>query len=238
MGVEYAHYVIPRPNTFIPEPAAIARFLEALVRERWLPATEDQGPKGRLHRFGSPQVEVPGGADAAWFREHLAEGADLKIRWTVDDTEEKGLRDPLDEYAGNDESFDLEIHRSGGDYFFVASDVIQAESELECECGESRVTRNLGQTPVGLLKRGEERIAHTCSKCGRVFDPTDFPVKVRNWHTGEPGLIPGGAYYRFALVIDCGKNTPTDPRVALDRDLRALAERELGCELYEIGDMR
>jgi hypothetical protein len=236
MGFEYRHYMIPRPNTTLPEPAAVARLLARLAEERWLPSKPDHGDEGQLQRFGAQPLRVPHGARPAWYLPHVATGADVKVVWGLDDPVKRGLRVPLDfDGAGSSPiDYSVEVHLSGRDYFFETSEIIEGLEEHRCECGESLETTT-GRTPVAIFYSGEDRIAFQCPSCESVFDPTDLPVGVRNWVTGRPGVVKGGAYYRFALVIDSGKRFPSGPEVKLDPDLRDVASRELGCSFYEIG---
>ena len=48
----------------------------------------------------------------------------------------------------------------------------------------------------------------TYKVCGAAFDPRTRKASVRDPWTNETSRVPGGATFRFALAIDCGKCWP------------------------------
>ena len=72
-----------------------------------------------------------------------------------------------------------------------------------------------------------------------MFDPSLIQVVVRDAWTGKKSLVIGGAMYRFAVVIDCGKCIPERGPSAIKANplFLKLCERVMGHEFYEVGDI-
>ncbi len=101
--------------------------------------------------------------------------------------------------------------------------------DTHCNCGFDLIyTRT--------LQFEEKRIHRSCPECGLPFRPQDRPVEIRDGETGEKHVVPGGVCYRFAIIVDCGKDFPPpegrNPR-ASTRFLETCS-KALDLELYEI----
>jgi len=111
MGVEYQHYLIPEDNTYKPGPEDLSRLVNALVDGGFVVRTgTDTFERDTINTFGDPpEPAVLTGCyvhveerkyspflcpcttqDIAAFGE-----ADYRIVWTVDSSNESGLRYPL-----------------------------------------------------------------------------------------------------------------------------------------------
>ena len=78
-------------------------------------------------------------------------------------------------------------------------------------------------------------IFHECEACSRTFDPSKAPAVITNPFDGVELEVRGGAAYRFALKVDCGKCFTSAPSLAFAPELVALVEDEFGREMHEIG---
>ena len=85
-----------------------------------------------------------------------------------------------------------------------------------------------------------ERIHRLCPNCGTVFRPQDQIVEIVEGATGKKHCIAAGLCYRFAIVVDCGKDFPTGSDDEEPQDPHASAlfletcSKALGIELYEV----
>lgn len=254
MGVDYRRYFIPRPNTLRSAPEAIATLVDALRQERWIvdptsPNLKSMTFSGQAHRNAqnagyfvrSFVGDAPGQADLAALL-YAQIQADLLLRWPVESLLASGLDYPLEPpphlesnpFTGEDGTaecyYDVEFH-FGRDFVYHTSDVVDPFNPPPvCGCGTK-----LDYWPEGKDPFYDARIARTCAKCGVEFDPTDRRCRGVDGCTGETISIPGGATYRFAIVIDCGKMFGEgSPR--FKPELKRLVERVLGSTTYEVAD--
>lgn len=99
------------------------------------------------------------------------------------------------------------------------------------------------------------QIHRVCTACGTSFRPQDQLVEVTDGSSGRKYTVPGGVCYRFAIVVDCGKDYPFGPAedvrgedgnnesrsVAIESDVKASSKfldcssSALGIELRDIG---
>jgi hypothetical protein len=153
--------------------------------------------------------------------------------WDVDDDRAAELRYPfvgaLDDYPHR--YYDVEVVERD-DLVYYTGQCIDPFDDTTCECGADLEHYDEQATSwIDLFLRA------TCPECGRAVDPSAWPAIVRDGMTGEEREVPGGAAFRFALVIDCGKSLPSQSGpVALDPELLAACRRALGTELYEVSD--
>lgn len=139
-----------------------------------------------------------------------------------------GLKHPLgftDDVEGA--YFDLELHFSD-DFVSARNEMIDPVDALCDDCGQ-----DLAYEPDVMPDTfGAGRIRRSCPKCSSPFRPQDHVVVFRDGMTGQESELKGGATYRFAIVVDCGKCWRTDaepdaPPVAtsefLDVSSRALS---------------
>jgi hypothetical protein len=149
--------------------------------------------------------------------------------------EETGLRYPL-EPIPDEPYYDFEI-RLCQDFVYHLSELIDPFSEPPlCACGVALEF----DAPIQPDVFYSSRLWFHCPTCGLEFRPEALSARVRNGWTGaESGLIPGGACYRFAIVIDCGKCLPDREQgnIVFDRELVRLCGRELGCSFYQVNDL-
>ncbi len=102
------------------------------------------------------------------------------------------------------------------------------EEPMECKSRHS--------SPIIALSR----LLDHCPSCGRPFDPSSRIAKARNPQTGEPFEIQGGVTYRFAIMIECGKNLPDQLAIELfstnpiKPELLELCQRHFATEFYTV----
>jgi hypothetical protein len=247
MGVEYRRYLIPRSNSFLPDTAAIAELVSALRRERWLidPSSPQLAamPFRTYKRHAHAKAAgyfcenasgcVAGTADIA---SHVAglDRSGLLFGWPVETLAAGSLRYPLIPmpYTGGDAEhcyYRIELHLCL-DYLYHLSEAIEPfEPSPTCRCG-AELTYEVDAEPFFDM-----RIAHTCPACGTVFDPTSLACVGRDGWTGEAFPLAGGATYRFALVVDCGKSFG-NVAMSFHPDLKGLVESVLQRSMYEVAD--
>jgi hypothetical protein len=228
MGVEYRRLLIPRPNTFRPDASAALSLIAALRDDGWIPRDTAYS----YARSAGTRTTLDGALPKL-----LAEHAqrDLLLGWSVDLSETDRLRYPLepapfaDAIAARDFYFELQLH-FGHDFVHDLSETIDPFSPPpQCPRGH----------PVELDSGADDRpffavrLAANCRVCGEAFDPTRLLATGRNGWNGDPIHLQGGATYRFALVIDCGKAFGSRP-LHFHPALKELAGKTLAHELYEV----
>ena len=72
-----------------------------------------------------------------------------------------------------------------------------------------------------------------CPTCDTLVDPQDRLFHVRSGYTGDQSSVPGGAVFRFAVEIDCGKCFP-DSSVAFSPEFRTICSDVLKCDFIEM----
>jgi hypothetical protein len=231
VGVEYAQYVIPRPNSFRPTAEQLASFVQQLKEHCWVP-TRGTG------RFCVPgptaeprQLPLPNTLDVAWFRERLRQ--DFVLDWDIEELRKSGLRYPLDRLPelGEEAYYELQVHVAS-DYVYHTSELIHPFDNESCVCGTSL------EYDTGILSGSvffTPRLHDSCPSCGSSFDPSRLPAVVQDGWTAGERIVPGGACYRFALVVDCGKSIPSNGIISLHPELLALCETHFHTRFYQVG---
>jgi hypothetical protein len=247
MGVEYRRYLIPRSNSFLPDAAVVAELVNALRRERWLidPSSQHLAAMpfrmNRRHAYAKAAGYfcetaagcIAGTADIASHVAGLGQSG-LLLGWPVETLAAGSLRYPLlpVPYTLSDAEkcyCRLELHLCP-DYLYHLSEAIEPfEQSPTCRCG-AELTYEVDAEPFFDM-----RIVHTCAVCGTVFDPTHLLCVGRDGWTGEGFPLPGGATYRFALVVECGKSFGNSA-MSFHPDLKGLVEGVLQRSMYEVAD--
>jgi hypothetical protein len=214
MGVEDKHYLIPRPNSFRPEPELFLSFIERLQTEGWLwrPAlprdcvTIKTPPAIQGGRYRSRQA-VPVPFELPWLRETMK--SDFELRF---DIQGFGFDDHPARYpfvnkspgSREDTYYEIEIH-SSVDYLYHTSELIDPFKTTACKCGMQLEYDPGHEEDIFYSSRLKTR----CPSCQRPFDPSDLEARYRNGWTGESSEpIKGGTTYLFAVVVDCSKCIP------------------------------
>ncbi len=250
MGVEYRCYLIPRPNTFRPRPDAALELVTRLRDDGWLLGPDDpalaqipfeqsllykpaQGhghyalTVGREDSFTAPLPEL--------FDSYA--DRDLMVVWPVESLGTSGLRYPLEPLPFDDPTdaancyYEVQLH-FGRDFIYHTSEIIDPfEPPPTCPNGHTvECEPESDEDPFYSA-----RLAARCPQCGAAFDPTQLSAAGRNGWTGDAMHKQGGATYRFAVVIDCGKLFGRRQHRFHPR-LKSLVERTLDIETYEVED--
>jgi hypothetical protein len=257
MGVEYRHHLIPSEPLRRPSAERVAKLVRLLESEGWLLSPKSETFRkmvsggnfrpGAAHQFAkksggfyldatsvrrSRATPLPRPVTAAWLREHKRA---LEIEWPFENVFEIGARYPLTRapYVREWVYFSYELHWSR--YLLEVIEENVESQEPRCVCGEMLALRKQGtlDNAVGPFFSAY-RIK--CSRCGLAVDPTSSNTRIVDVETGESRNVPGGAFYRFALVVDCGKSVPeSGAEIAIEPALVALVERTIGCAFHQIG---
>ncbi|QEL14164.1 hypothetical protein [Limnoglobus roseus] len=250
MGVEHRCYLIPKPGTFRPRPDTALALVAALRDDGWVLAPDHAAlaklsfasstlyKRARRHGYFTRTV-----GQRASFTAPLAEllanfaERDLMVVWPVESLGVSGLRYPLEPLPFDDPAdaaecyYEFQLH-FGRDLIYHTSEGIDPfEPPPTCDRGH----------PVTFEPESDfdpffaSRLAARCPKCGSEFDPSQLVATGRDGWTGGRREVQGGAAYRFAIVIDCGKFFGPRP-LRFHPRLRRLVEQVLGVETYEVPD--
>jgi hypothetical protein len=224
MGVEYKHYLIPKPNSFRPDPEQLTHFISSLAMNKWIPSS------GASVRTSEGVGKAPFPISADWLRGVWDK--DVLLSWPVESLAQAQLKYPLERLAWPAEEtyYEFQIHWSR-DYVYHVSELIDPFDDTRCKCGEE-----LGyEEQAHIFYDG--RLKLNCPRCGVAFEASDLPAVVRDGWTAEEREVSGGATYRFAVVVDCGKAIPDDDvNATIHPELRALCEQEFRRPFDEVGD--
>ena len=240
MGAEYCHYLIPRPNDFLPSAPHLASFFDQLITHRWLPSPTSPAFGKRndhvnamayiAHQSHKRQpVQFPLTPKAL---EPLLQ-KNTRLTWEITNPPALDLKYPLaptdrwiDLYSNLDEIYYSIVFEWSPNYIHRSDNCIQPEFPLHCTCG------------LDLEFEGddEESVLGRNLFNNLIIDVANWPVKIVDGVTGEPNNVPGDATSRFALLIDCSKACPSKSHMHLHPDLTALFFNTFHCDAYELGD--
>jgi hypothetical protein len=259
MGVEYERWLIAKGSIFSPSAAAVAKLIDRLRKEKWIadPEAADfarlrfAGERAKLaaatggyavhtvdNDFGDDRAAKvaastepqPRAMTATWL-EHPAR-EELRLVWPVEADEPSPLKYPLSRRPGGPVSYALEMHRAP-EYVYPVSESI-ASVPTVCACGED-LAFQWDEDEVVPPFGASTGIFAECEACSRTFDPAKGVARITNPFDGTEAQIRGGAAYRFALKVDCGKCFVEDPQLAFAPELVALVEDEFGRAFFELG---
>ena len=246
MGVEYRYLLIPSDNTHRPDAQAVERLIHAWRDSSFAVKPGSPEHKALNYKQGSTNYAHAAATGASL---HTAKGwgsfhdkdigrtsqGELILQWPVTRTLKRGIRNPLglvDEEDGT--YFDLELHFSD-DFVHTCNEMIDP---MDAECG--KCGKDLEHSPdhkQDIFYAG--RIRWACPKCKTEFRPQDHVAVCRDGMTGDESELPGGAVYRFAIVVDCGKCWRTDDSAeeapAVTEEFLSVCSKALGVPLYGVG---
>ena len=236
MGARYQCWLIAKGNTFAPGAAAIAKLIERLRADRWIPASGGSAVRTIDNTFGEDAAAkaaastepVPDAIGADWLDAPQRE--EMRLVWSIEvDRPEKY---PLSQKPARVGSYSLELHRAP-EYVYPVSETIEP-LDAECRCGED-LAFEWDEDEVVPAFTASAGIFAECEECSRTFDPSTTTATITNPFDGSEEEIPGGAAYRFALKVDCGKTFAADAKLAFSPELVALVEEVFGRAFYEVG---
>lgn len=260
--MEYERWLIARGNVFAPSGAGIAKLVAKLRAEKFIidPKSADFS-KLRFKGKRAENAKTSGGyairSVANTFGKDLAakiagstepQPAELTKDWLDDESrEELRLVFPVDTDApsplkyplthqpdGGVVSYAIELHRSLEFVYPISDDIEMVPTE--CRCGDDlafdwdddEIVNPFGAT-TGIYAE--------CDACSRTFDPSKGSAEVTNRFAETTSEVAGGAAYRFALKVDCGKNVKAEPSLAFVPELVTILSTEFGRDFYEVGSV-
>jgi hypothetical protein len=260
MGVAYERWLIAKGNVLLPAAATVAKLIELLREDKWIvdpiPANLErlrfEGARESFakqtggyavrtveNKYGADRAKqivasteaLPASITADWLDSPDRE--EVRLVWPVSSDDQRELvKYPLTHRPDGGVSYALEVHRAP-EYVYPVSDTIGA-LPITCTCGEE-LDFEWDEEEVVPAFRSANGIFAECDECSRTFDPAKGSAKIQNPFDGSSEHLPGGAAYRFALKVDCGKSFVKDPKLAFAPELVALVEKAFGRTFYEVG---
>lgn len=237
----YERWLIAKGNVFLPSAASVAKLIEKLAEEGWVPASGGHAVKTVENTFGDDSAAkraastepLPKVVSAEWLADDERE--EIRLVWPVAADAKSPPKYPLSRRPDGGVSWKLEVHRAPEYVVPVASGI--GALPTTCRCSEDLSFEWDEDEVVAAFERSTGIFAE-CDECSRTFDPSKGNATIENPFDGTNESVPGGAAYRFALKVDCGACYADDPTLAFDRELVALVEKEFGRAFYEVGALR
>ncbi len=238
MGVEYERWLIAKGSNFLPGAGALVKLVERLRKEGWIGATGGvavrtvelaAGDDARSRRAAATEP-LPAALTAAWL--DAPEREELRLVWLVEGEAAGALRYPLSIAPPGPRHYALELHRAS-DYVYPVAETIAPLPSM-CVCGEELAFEWDPEEVVPAFGAATGIFAE-CEACSRTFDPAKQSATIDNPFDGSSETVRGGAAYRFALKVDCGKSFVADAALTFAPELVASLEEEFGREFLQIG---
>ncbi|MGD0526474.1 MAG: hypothetical protein ABSE49_15105 [Polyangiaceae bacterium] len=240
MGRHYQRYLIAKGNAFSPSAVAVAKLVERLRKDKWIPAggkavttVENTFGDDARAKLAASTAPLPPALTAEWLEDPDRE--ELRMVWPVDAASASSLKYPLTRRPEGGAAYGLELHRAH-DYVYPSGATIEA-IPTTCVCGED-LGFHWDEDEVVPAFGTASGIFAECEACSRTFDPTKGAAVLTNPFDGTKTTARGGAAYRFALEVDCGGSFVADPGLAFAPELVALVEDEFGREFFQVGTTR
>jgi hypothetical protein len=231
MGVEYERWLIAKGCVFQPSAAALVKLVERLRADGWIGKTGGVAVRTVDAAEGGhgPGTEpLPATLSAAWLDDPSRD--ELRLVWPVEGA--ASLRYPLTRKPDGPSAYSIELHRAS-DYVYPTAETI-GPLPTSCACGED-LAFGWDLDEVVPAFGASTGIFAECEACSRTFDPAKGTAEITNPLDGTTSTVRGGAAYRFALKVDCGKCFVEDAALAFAPELVALLEEEFGREFLQIG---
>jgi hypothetical protein len=208
MGIEYRHYIVPKPRACQPTAEALSSFLEALIDRRLLPRARGASFEATLNTPSALSLVVPCPVSASWLKPLMS--ADFVLQWPVENPSALRVTYPFVELPCEESecSFDLEIH-FGVDYVYGQGPTVGPLRRFpfrrpRCVCGGPIEY----SSEVPYVLEGP-RLKSVCPLCGAEFHPERYSSRVQDGWTGATRSVQGGLAYRFAVAFELGKALPS-----------------------------
>lgn len=232
MSGNYQRWLIAKGNVLVPSPAAIAKLVERLRKEKWIPATGGHAVRTVDKADAAKATEkLPADITAEWIA-GAPEREEMRLVWTVEADAAKELEYPLSLEPEGKVAYAIEIHRAPEFVYPVADNIEMIETT--CNCDED-LAFDWDEDEVVPAFKSSVGIFAECEECSRTFDPAQETATITNPFDGEEDDVRGGAAYRFAIKVDCGKSFVADPKLAFAQGLVKVFEEEFGRSSYEVG---
>ena len=237
MGAHYARWLIARGNSFAPAAVSVIKLVDKLKKEGWLPETGGLAVTTIENTFGT-DLAAKRAASTEKQPDPLTKDflddedrEELRLVWPAG---EPGsiVRYPLSQKPEGRATYTLEVHRSAEYVYPTARNIGMVPTICNCKEDLSFEWDEEELVPAFANATG---IFAECEECSRTFEPAKGTATITNPFDDTTEEVPGGAAYRFALKVDCGKCFVEDGKLAFAPELVALMETEFGRPFYEVG---
>jgi hypothetical protein len=247
MGVESRFYVLPDESSYRPEPAKVCQLVKAFRTAGFLCDPSSPTFAASAHRAG----QLSGQADYEGFIWKLLPGpdkhvgslsaletvlanlqhSDVVVKWPNSDLNLSSLKYPLTLVPGAEGVYyDIEFHLAAQTVYHT-SEIIEPFETIRCQCGtDLRQIEWSGRSPLY-----DSRLPNPCPSCHQPINYASLPLTLRDGFTGTESRVVGGAVYRFAVVVDCGKYWP-DGQAQVARGFLSGIESTLGVRTRVLRD--
>jgi hypothetical protein len=239
MSARYHRWLMPKGSAFLPSGAGIAKLIERLRKDGWIPGsggyaakTVDNDFTDDAARRAASRERLPSPITAAWLDDPDRE--ELRVVWQVEGKEPHAAKYPLSRKVDGPAPYSIELHRAS-DYVYPVSETI-GRVPTKCACGDD-LAFGWDEDEVVPAFEASTGIFHECEACSRTFDPSKGLGTIKNPFDGSTEQVRGGAAYRFALKVDCGKSFVADAALCFLPELVALVQDEFGRDFFEVGDL-
>jgi len=232
MSGNYQRWLLAKGNVLSPGPAALAKLIERLRKEKWIPASGGQAMRTVDKADAAKAIEdLPKDITADWIA-GAPEREEMRLVWNVKG-DAGGLEYPLSMKPEGTVSYTIELHRAPEFVYPVADNIEMIDTT--CNCDED-LAFDWDEDEVVPAFKSSVGIFAECEECSRTFDPAQETAAITNpFDEDDDEDVRGGAAYRFALKVDCGKSFVEDAKLTFAKPLLALFEEEFGRSFYEVG---
>src|SRR6266550_752378 len=218
MGVESKFYVLPDASGYCPDPCKVSELIKALRAAGFVCDPNSPTFVASAHQTGSSKSpadcegfswrlgrdKVAGSLSALELLLTDHRESDVLVRWPNKDLNLSGLKYPLSVVPTPvGVYYDIEIHLAV-DTVYHTSEIIAPFTDIRCSCGAALKEFE----PSGYDPFYSSRLPNHCPECQEQVNYAVLPMTIRNSWTGVESKAVGGAAYRFAIVVDCGKCWP------------------------------
>lgn len=229
----YERFLVAK-GAFAPGAEAVAKLVEKLRAEKWIPEGGGKAVTTVDNTFGDDVAKQKAAQTSALPKSITKEWLDdpdreeIRIVWAVNGD---ATTYPLTRKPEN-ASWAFEIHRAG-EYVCPVAKTIKPIGTI-CNCKEDISFAWDPEEVVPAFERSTG-IFTECEECSRTFDPSKANAVITNPFDGTSEEVRGGGAYRFAIKVDCGTSFVEDARLAFVPELVALLEKEFNRSFYEFG---
>ena len=232
MSGSYQRWLIAKGNNLSPGPAAIAKLVERLRKEKWIQETGGHAMRTVDKADAAKATEkLPADITADWIAGE-PEREEMRLVWTVEGDAAKELEYPLSMKPEGKVAWSIEIHRAP-EFVYPVADNIEMIDTI-CNCDED-LAFDWDEDEVVPAFKSSVGIFAECEECSRTFDPAKELATITNpFDEDDEEDFQGGAAYRFALKVDCGRSFVENAKLTFATKLVTLFEEEFGRTSYEV----
>ena len=240
MVARYKRWLMPKGSVFLPSSAGIAKLIERLRKDTWIPdgggyaarTVDNEFGDDAAARLAASREPLPATVTGAWLDDPDRE--ELRLMWQVEGKDALSARYPLSRKVDGAVSYSFELHRAS-DFVYPSSKTL-GRVPTKCACGDD-LAFGWDEDEVVPAFEASTGIFHECEACSRTFDPSKGVGTLTNPFDRSTVQVRGGAAYRFALEVDCGTCFVADATLCFLPELVALVQDEFGRDFFEVGDV-